>query len=351
MDYTKASFSETIILWYQQNKRNIPWRNTKDPYKVWLSEVILQQTRVAQGLPYYKKFAAAYPTVKDLAKASEEEVLMLWQGLGYYTRARNMHFTAKYIVEERSSTFPDNYKELIKLKGVGDYTASAIASFCFNEKQPVVDGNVFRILARYFEIRTPINTSGAKTKFKELAFQLIDEKQPALFNQAIMEFGSLQCRPTNPNCMTCPLNDSCIALQKNLVETLPVKNKKIKIRKRYFNYLVINTPDNQILLNKRTQNDIWKNLYDFPLIETKKPIHIQDFVKNKDFIKLVKENDYHLSLVSEMPVRKLSHQHLYIKFWSLAIDFSSDNLIPREKLLSYPFPVVISEFIINMLKI
>jgi A/G-specific adenine glycosylase len=346
MSKYNSKFTETIIIWYHSNKRDIPWRNTKDPYKIWVSEIILQQTRVSQGLPYYEKFVKAFPTVKDLAQATEEEVLKLWQGLGYYSRARNMHYTARYIVADLKAVFPIDYNELIQLKGVGDYTASAISSFCNNENQPVVDGNVYRVLSRYFGVKTAINTAKAKKEFKELAFKLIDKKNPGLFNQAIMEFGSLQCSPNKPNCSICPLNESCVALQKNIVGSLPTKNKKIKIRKRFFNYVIISTPEKKTIINKRVANGIWKNLYEFPLIETEGIIGFNKLIQNMDFLEIVKETSYSLSLATPKPlVQKLSHQHLYIQFWMLSVDSRLKNEMSWEEVSKRPFPVVIGDFI------
>lgn len=261
-------FSNLLIQWYLQNKRDLPWRNTVNPYHIWLSEIMLQQTRVAQGLPYFLSFTSSFPTVLDLANADEEQVLKLWQGLGYYSRARNLHNTAKLVAFERGGVFPDNYKELLQLKGVGEYTAAAIASFSYNEVVPVVDGNVFRVLSRYFDIETDIASSGAKKEFTELASELIPHDNPALFNQAIMEFGALQCVPKNPDCGTCVLNSGCLALQKNKVNELPVKLKKTKVRNRYFNYLVFSDDNQNHIVRKRTEKGIWHNLYEFPLIET-----------------------------------------------------------------------------------
>ena len=224
------NFSNTLVYWYLQNKRELPWRKSKDPYLVWLSEIILQQTRIAQGMSYFLKFADAFPTVHDLANADESTVLKLWQGLGYYSRARNLHFSAKYISSELKGDFPKTYKEIIKLKGVGDYTASAIASICFDEPTAVVDGNVYRVLARYYGISTPINSTKGIKEFKALAQSVIDESQPGVFNQAIMDFGSLQCKPQNPDCDSCPLSSSCVAFEKKTIQELPVKEKKIKIK-------------------------------------------------------------------------------------------------------------------------
>ena len=229
------SFSKQLAQWYLQNKRDLPWRGSTNPYEIWLSEIILQQTRVDQGMGYYYKFIEHFPSVNHLAKASEDQVLKLWQGLGYYSRARNLHFSAKYIVNELNGEFPIGYTNILKLKGVGDYTASAIASICFNEPAAVVDGNVYRVLARYFGIFTPINSSKGIKEFKMLAQKLLNTEIPGTHNQAIMEFGARMCKPQNPDCEICPLNSSCVALEKKEIKMLPVKENKIKIKKRYFN--------------------------------------------------------------------------------------------------------------------
>ena len=265
----------------------MPWRNTTNPYYIWLSEIILQQTRVAQGTSYYLKFIEHFSTIQDLANADEQLVLKLWQGLGYYSRARNLHFTAQHIVNDLDGKFPNTYKELVKLKGVGDYTASAIASICFNESTAVVDGNVYRLLSRYYGIKTPINSSQGIKEFKELAQRLIDQNNPATHNQAIMEFGARMCRPQNPDCETCPFNDSCVALELKKIKELPVKDKKSKIRKRFFNYIVLLTDDGKTILNQRTEKGIWRNLYEFPLIESDSIIDEEELVKNDFFQEII----------------------------------------------------------------
>ena len=236
------NWTQLLLQWYGEKKRDFPWRKSKDPYRVWLSEIILQQTRVEQGLPYYQKFTKTFPTIHDLAKASEEQVLKLWQGLGYYSRARNMRTTAKWIVEENSANFPTTFKDLLELKGVGDYTASAISSICFDERQAVVDGNVYRFLSRCFGIETPIDSSPALKIFKTKAHQLMGKFPPGEFNQAMMEFGALHCTPKTPNCDTCPFQQSCIAFQQGSVSCFPIKTKKTKITQRFFNYLVVDFP-------------------------------------------------------------------------------------------------------------
>jgi A/G-specific adenine glycosylase len=339
-------FSNLLIKWYLQNKRDLPWRSTTNPYPIWLSEIMLQQTRVAQGTPYFLAFTTAFPTVFDLAAASEEEVLKLWQGLGYYSRARNLHKTAQYVASELSGVFPPTYNELLKLKGVGEYTAAAIASFSYNEVVPVVDGNVFRVLSRYFDVETDIALASAKKEFAALAFELMPKDNPATFNQAIMEFGALQCVPKSPNCSICVFNDSCAALQKNKVDQLPVKSKKVKVRNRYFNYLVVEDENENTVIQKRTSKGIWQNLYEFPVIETDK---VEDFeyvygqvqenyFKDNELVGFVGYNE-------ESIIHKLSHQHLYIKFWKVSLKGVVENGINNEDLKTFPFPIVIHNFI------
>ena len=340
------SFSNLLIKWYLQKKRDLPWRNTINPYLIWLSEIMLQQTRVAQGMPYFLSFTTAFPTVFDLAAANEEQVLKLWQGLGYYSRARNLHKTAQFVANELDGIFPDNYKDLLQLKGVGEYTAAAIASFSYNEVIPVVDGNVFRVLSRYFDIETDIAAASAKKEFAALAFELMAKDNPALFNQAIMEFGALQCVPKSPNCNICIFNESCTALQKKKVDQLPVKSKKLKVRKRYFNYLVVTDELGNTIIQKRTAKGIWHNLYEFPLIETDKEEDFDciaeqiqnDFFKGNSILSVTESNEQSI-------VHKLSHQHLYIKFWEVKIEGIIANGIDAKNLKTFPFPIVIHNFI------
>jgi A/G-specific adenine glycosylase len=340
------NFSNVLIEWYLQNKRDLPWRNTADPYYIWLSEIMLQQTRVAQGTPYFLSFVTAFPTVFDLANANEEQVLKLWQGLGYYSRARNLHKTAQIVAFEMAGVFPDNYTDLMKLKGVGEYTAAAIASFSYDVAVPVVDGNVFRVLSRYFDVETDIAQASAKKEFSALAFELMPKDEPAIFNQAIMEFGALQCVPKSPNCGVCVFNSSCAALQKKKVDQLPIKSKKLKVRKRYFNYLVVADEADNSIIQKRTAKGIWHNLYEFPLIETEgvedfdcilKRIQ-KDFFKENAIVSLLEYNE-------ESIIHKLSHQHLYIKFWKVTVKGIIENGINLETLKSFPFPIVIHNFV------
>jgi A/G-specific adenine glycosylase len=340
------NFSKSLIQWYLQNKRDLPWRNNTNPYTIWLSEIMLQQTRVAQGLPYFLRFTEAFPTVFDLAEADEEEVLKLWQGLGYYSRARNLHKTAKQVAFEFGGEFPKSYSELLKLKGIGEYTAAAIASFSYNEDVPVVDGNVFRVLSRYFDVETDIASAGAKKEFSKLASALMLKGEANIFNQAIMEFGALQCVPKNPKCEVCVFNDSCVALQKKKINQLPVKSKKAKVINRYFNYLVFSDQNDHTVIWKRTQKGIWQNLYEFPLLETVSPEAddiIIALIKDQDFV----ENEIHgIELYNQEIIKhKLSHQHLHIKFWKIKLKGSLPDGIDCESASKFPFPIVIFNFI------
>ena len=339
-------FSNLLIQWYLQNKRNLPWRNTTNPYPIWLSEIILQQTRVAQGMPYFYNFLENFPIIYDLAQADEQKVLKLWQGLGYYSRARNLHQTAQYIVNELDGVFPNSYSGLLQLKGIGEYTAAAIASFAYNEPVPVVDGNVFRVLSRYFGIESDISLGKTKKEFTALAAELLPKEKPALFNQAIMEFGALQCVPKSPNCGDCVFNTSCVALQKGKVHELPVKSKKLKVSHRYFNYIVVTDKNGNTKIQQRTDKGIWYNLYEFPLIETEKEEGFETIAP------LIQENaSFGSSVVSIQEVNpisivhKLSHQHLYVKFWKVMLDDALVDGVTAEDVKTFPFPIVIHNFI------
>lgn len=338
-------FSKTLIYWYLKNNRDLPWRKTKNPYFIWLSEIMLQQTRVAQGLSYYLKFTTHYPTVFDLANASESEVLKMWQGLGYYSRARNLHFSAKYIANELNGKFPETYSEILKLKGVGDYTASAIASICFNKPTAVVDGNVYRVLSRYYGIHTPINSSAGIKEFKLLAQSLLDEAQPGNYNQAIMDFGAILCKPQNPLCSTCPFANSCVAFEKKIQKELPIKEKKIKVKKRYFNYLVVKTASNNTILQERKGKGIWQGLFEFPLIESPKSINKKELISSDIFENLFSESTT-LSLFNEQEiVHKLSHQHLYTKFWIVETNSLIKANVSWSSILEFPVPILIANFL------
>jgi A/G-specific adenine glycosylase len=348
--YKAMIFSNLLVTWYLQNKRDLPWRSSSNPYEIWLSEIILQQTRVDQGMAYYYKFVENFPTVNELAFASEEQVLKLWQGLGYYSRARNLHFSAKYIVNELEGIFPSTYNELIKLKGVGDYTASAIASICFNEGTAVVDGNVYRVLARYFGIETPINSPKGIKEFKQFAQQLIDVTIPGTHNQAVMEFGARMCKPQNPDCTFCPLSNSCMAFSKNMIKELPVKLKKIKIKNRFFNYLVIESENDSTIIEKRKKG-IWINLYEFPLIESTEEIDEEYIINHDMFNDLVGSVNTSVKLFNDnIIIHKLSHQHIYVKFWIIKTTSSSKFSIKWNSINKYPVSTLIDNFLIQYKK-
>ena len=342
------SFNSTLTIWYSANKRDLPWRKSKNPYNIWLSEIILQQTQVKQGLPYYEAFISNFPTIEDLAKASETEVLKLWQGLGYYSRARNLHFSAKHITKNLNGVFPKNFKGLLQLKGVGDYTASAISSICYEESVAVVDGNVYRVLARYFGIDTPINTTEGVKQFKTLATSLLPASNLGDYNQSVMEFGSRQCKPQSPVCSECPLNIGCRAYATGSIKSLPVKLKKTKVTKKYFNFIVNISEDNKTQIEQRTKNGIWQQLYQFPLIETETSVALEELLKHADVPSLIPKSYKELSLFNETDlVYKLSHQELYIKFWILKTSTLTKNAIKWSEINSYPVPVVIERFINN----
>lgn len=340
-------FSGGLRKWYSENKRDLPWRNETNPYRIWLSEIILQQTQVAQGSAYYQKFIKNYPTVKDLAKASEDKVLKDWQGLGYYSRARNLHAAAKYIVAEHEDNFPASYSKIRALKGVGDYTAAAISSFAFNLPHAVVDGNVYRLLSRVFGIDTPIDSTQGKKSFQELATQLLDKKDPATHNQAVMEFGSQYCKPVNPNCDECIFKNRCFAFKNKAVNLLPVKEKKTKIRNRYFNYVVAFDKNKNLLLHRRAAGDIWQGLYEFPLIESEKEIKETALMKDPRFRELSGKK-FSLHHQSKTYKHILSHQHLYAKFYVIKTEGSfskNKNSASLKSLKKMAFPRLIEKFI------
>ncbi len=331
------NFETQLRLWYSQNKRTLPWRESKDPYLVWLSEVIMQQTRVAQGTMYYLRFAQNYPTVLHLANAPADVVMKLWEGLGYYSRARNMHEAAKQIVADFGGKMPDNYQDLVKLKGVGPYTAAAISSICFNQKYAVVDGNVYRVLARIFGIETPINSSAGSKIFNDLANSFIQKSpDPGEYNQAIMEFGALHCTPKSPKCNSCIFSQTCVAFATGRVADLPVKIKSKPLKNRYLNYLLF-VDGGKILIEKRTEKDIWEGLYQFPLYETASEVRVMHDAK------LLAPSVKHL----------LSHQRLFVSFWELNPHQNQPKdgqiLVDIEELKHYAFPIVLKRFIVSNL--
>ena len=321
--------------WYQNHQRDLPWRHTQDPYFIWLSEIILQQTRVDQGLPYYLKFTNAFPSVQLLANASQQEVLNLWQGLGYYSRGRNLHATAQQVTSDFNGVFPESYEGLLKLKGVGPYTAAAIASFAYNLPQAVLDGNVFRVLSRYFGVDLAINSTEGKRVFEALASELLDDNHPALHNQAIMEFGALQCKPVSPNCAICPVQESCMALLTNKVAQLPFKIKKVKVRKRFFVYHLVKNEQNRLAFSRRGPKDIWEGLFEFPLTEFDSLEAIEHYLKNEQ-------------IIGSKFQHVLTHQKIEAYFvmsspkkWPL----SNYQMLGLEDLEDHPIPRLIDKFL------
>lgn len=355
-----SHFTPKVIEWYRLSHRNLPWRETRDPYKIWLSEIILQQTRVDQGLDYYRTFVRKFPAVEDLAAADEQEVLKLWQGLGYYSRARNLHYTARDIVNNYGGKFPEHYKALKALKGVGDYTAAAIASFAFKEAVAAVDGNVYRVLSRFFGIATPIDTGAGKKEFATLAQSLISPTAPDDFNQATMELGAIICTPKTPNCAQCPIATNCaVQLRKDKLD-FPFKSKRIKVKPRYFHYLV-DLKDQNITLEQRIESkDIWHKMFQFPLIEmSSQPLETAediDKVKNQISALIKAQKPWEakqLCLMEPNPtIHKLSHQHLHVWFWTCTFTSSSDSLqrIQLKQLTDYPLPQLIAQALDRFVK-
>jgi A/G-specific adenine glycosylase len=337
-------FARTLLHWYEENKRPLPFRQTTDPYKIWLSEIILQQTRVEQGMPYYHSFTNTYPSIVDLANAHEDAVMRLWQGLGYYSRARNLHQTAKIVAAEYGGTFPGTYAEIADLKGIGPYTAGAIASIAFGEKAAAVDGNVYRFLSRYFGIETPAPSEKARKEFTTIVLDLMGNHHPGTFNQALIEFGALQCKPQSPACLLCPFNSTCYALKNGKIAALPVKNKLAARRTRYFNYLIIKS-GHQLLLQQRTAKDIWQQLYEFPLIETTEPTNWQTLSKE-----LKATKNLHLQSTVGPVKHVLSHQDILATFYIIDAKgklpaWQSSFAVNTADLDSYGLPRVITLFL------
>ncbi|GHT72335.1 A/G-specific adenine glycosylase [Bacteroidia bacterium] len=336
-----------LIEWYSDNRRDLPWRNTSDPYKIWISEIILQQTRVAQGLEYYNRFVERFPDVQALASADEQEVLKLWQGLGYYSRARNLHLAAKTIFSEYNAVFPKDYQAVLNLKGIGEYTAAAIVSFAWNMPYPVVDGNVFRFLSRLFAINEPIDTNKGKKQFTELAGKLMDKTQAGLFNQAIMEFGALQCTPASPDCPVCPFQSRCPAYATNSVEQFPVKQNKTQTKDLYLYYFHIHD-GRQVWINQRHHKGIWQNLFEFPLIEAETSLsfeQLSEIIRQKSW--LPGTTGYSFRLIIENKKHILSHRILHASFYEvhmeklpaitefISIDIRNWEEYPLHRLMQY----------------
>ncbi len=346
-DFEVLDFNRRLKSWYLENHRHLPWRETKDPYKIWLSEVILQQTRVAQGMPYYQRFIEQYPTVFDLAAADERDVLRLWQGLGYYSRARNMHFTARQVVNEYGGEFPRSAEKLLRLKGLGQYTAAAIASFAFDEAVPAIDGNVYRVMARIFGIQSDMLGNEGKKEFVALGKRLVSKEDPATYNQAMIEFGALHCVPASPNCVACIFNDRCFAYANQMQGQLPVKIKKLTIKHRFLNYLIIKQGD-KLAMHERRGRDIWTGLYDFYLIETKVPATTPDHLTIIDPGSQKFLSQGRLMEVPKLYSHILTHQRLQARFWWLEIPETERIDLPHgmafynhEQIEELPKPILI----------
>lgn len=340
------NFSEILINWYREHKRELPWRESSDPYLIWISEIILQQTRVVQGYDYFIRFIKRFPDVTSPAEADEDEVMKFWQGLGYYSRARNLHAAARSM----NGVFPKTYPEVLALKGVGEYTAAAICSFAYNMPYAVVDGNVYRVLSRYLGIETPIDSTEGKKLFASLAGEFLDKSRPAVYNQAIMDFGAIQCTPQNPACLFCPLAGSCMALSKSMVAQLPVKQHKTKTTERFLNYIYVRAGA-CTFINKRTGNDIWKNLFELPLIETASSVTEEELLALPEFIKLFdKEEVPVVRSICRNVKHVLSHRVLYANFYEVVLpektkSFSSYLKIKTNELEQYAVPKLIHAFL------
>lgn len=336
-------FTSKLLAWYALHKRDLPWRHTKDPYTIWLSEVILQQTRVAQGLPYFNRFLEKYPNVEDLANANENEVLKLWQGLGYYSRARNLHKAAKEVTQRHNGVFPATVKELLALPGIGSYTASAIASFCYEIPTAVVDGNVYRVLARYFDVEIPINQPKGIRYFQELAQSLIDVEKPSVYNQAIMEFGALHCTPKQPHCTDCPLENNCQSRANNTIAIRPQKIKSKAVKNRFFHYLIPFDSHQNTLLIRREGKDIWHGLYEFTLIEADSMLTEKKLKSHPNLPTWAVAAKW-TRFEDEVMTHKLTHQTLHTHFWILE-DVKKKLPIPWSEVQNFGVPRLIERFL------
>ncbi len=340
-------FSKTLLAWNQaENTRQMPWKGESNPYRIWISEIILQQTRVQQGIEYYNRFIKAFPDIKSLATADEEPVYKLWEGLGYYSRCKNLMSAAQQIYHEKNGEFPRNYEEIIALKGIGSYTAAAIASFAFQLPYAVLDGNVFRVLSRFFGIDIPVNTTEASKYYGELAQLLLDKKNPGIYNQALMDFGAVICKPAAPLCLECPFQKKCVAFQQDKVNVLPINTKKLTLKNRFFTYLLVHY-QNTYYVHKRTNKDIWQNLYEFILIETKRLIN--DAAVKEQIRHILTPDDYTINFISGVKVQKLTHQLISGRFIHIEVQkpVSYKDYLPADKsqLNLLPFPKFIASYL------
>ena len=351
MNKANTGFSEQLLAWYNVSFRQLPWRETKDPYAIWLSEVILQQTRVEQGANYYFAFLERFPTILDLANAPQDDVLRLWQGLGYYSRARNLHKTAIQVRDQYNGVFPSTYADILALPGIGPYTAAAIASFAFNIPEAVVDGNVYRFLSRLFEIQTPIDSSKGQKEFKLLAQSLLNPNQPGDFNQAMIEFGAMVCKPANPTCESCVFRTQCYAYKNQTIKSFPVKSQKTKVRNRYLLFLIFEDQLGQTLIQKRSDSDIWASLYQFPLIELEQPFSDLNTFDFKQAHPFFNSENYSIVHISNEIIHVLSHQKLITHFIHVRVEslpssfFNNAELSSKEQLHQKAFPRIITRYL------
>lgn len=342
--------SDIITRWYHHHQRDLPWRNTKDPYAIWISEIILQQTRVAQGIDYYHRFINRFPDLQSLAEAKTEEVLKVWQGLGYYARARNMHAAAVQMIRDHGGAFPASYQEMLKLKGIGPYTAAAIASIAFNEPRAVIDGNVHRVIARLFGLFEPPRRAGANCGICRQAEALLDRAEPGIHNQALMEFGAMVCTPAHPSCPSCPVNRYCVAFKKDQVQELPVRSKQVKQRHRYFHYFIM-VSGSRILIRQRTARDIWQHLFEFPLIETPRPVSPGHLMESPSWNQWFRDRREIPVRVSGMTRHILTHQVIHARFYHLDT-FPADDAfktsfleVPLAEITKFPVPKLIENYL------
>ena len=342
------NFTKLLLKWHlEQNRRQMPWKGEKDPYKIWLSEIILQQTRVDQGLAYYEEFIKTFPTIQHLARATDEKVFKLWEGLGYYTRCRNLLATARFIVNEKSGEFPNTYENIKALKGIGPYTAAAISSFAFNLPYAVVDGNVFRLLSRLFGIHKPIDSTDGKKYFSILARDLLDKSQPALYNQAIMDFGAIVCKPVAPLCNSCPLNKNCTAFCNRVVDQLPVKEKKVSVKKRWFYYFLLEHK-NEIAIQQRLGRDIWQQLFEFPKLESSNVMNQKNVLADAEKKGMLQQGNFSIVDISPLLKQQLSHQLITGQFFAIRLFRKPLHQnwiwVKREKLEQFAFPGIINQY-------
>jgi A/G-specific adenine glycosylase len=348
----QKEFSGRLLKWNKEkNDRQMPWKGEKDPYKIWLSEIILQQTRVEQGLKYYNNFVKTFPGIRQLANAPEEKVFKLWEGLGYYSRCRNLIATARYVSAEKKGKFPDTYDEIKSLKGIGPYTAAAISSFAFNLPHAVVDGNVFRVLARIFGIDKPTDSTEGKKYFNQLADELLSKEQPGLYNQAIMDFGAVICKPASPLCSSCVFQKSCYAFQHNKINELPVKGKKITTRKRWFYYFVIQYKD-QTVIRQRVAKDIWQQLFEFPMLETEEEKDIKKMIVQAEKKGWLQKNNYEVISLSPLYKQQLSHQLIVARFVTVQLNSKPEitedlgwQWRKAKSLIDNAFPQIINQYL------